>query len=187
MTEIAPEEKAARAAEALAAEGVAVTARAVRERAGVRTVVASSAAKQWNDQEAERLQAPPMPAAVRSRLDALWREAYIVARADFDDERAGLNAKIRHATEEIAELTRLIETAEEDSARAATEAAAAQALLTEELAAARAKAAEDATQHADLLSSERSRGDRAEGALEAVTVERDRLLAEIRELRSGID
>jgi chromosome segregation ATPase len=87
MDEPTPEQRAARAAEQLDAEGAAVTARAVRDKAGVRTQVAAAAAKAWSARKAETRRAPDPPPSVTARFEAIWREAHNAASAAFDTER----------------------------------------------------------------------------------------------------
>ncbi|MGH3351576.1 MAG: DNA-binding protein [Nocardioides sp.] len=183
MTEATPELKAAQAAEAIAAEGIAVTARSVRQRSGVRMAIAADAARAWNEREAETQDAPPAPEAVQARFDALWREAYTAARAEFDEAVAGWKAKLQRAEEERGQLTAAVEEAEKENDRVDAAAAAASKQSAKDLADAQAKAADQAKEQARLLATERTRADKAEGALEAITAERDRLLTEVAELR----
>ncbi|SDL34339.1 replication region DNA-binding N-term [Nocardioides sp. YR527] len=183
MTVSTPEVKAAGAAEALAAEGVAVTARAVRERSGVRMAIAADAARSWNEREAEQREAPAIPEAVQARFDALWREAFTAARKEFDEAVAGWKAKLQRADEERDQLTVAVEEAEKECERIDTAAQAAAEQSAKDLADAQAKAAADLKEQASLLADERSRADKAEGALAAISAERDRLLNEVAELR----
>lgn len=183
MTETTPETKAAEAAEALAAEGAAVTARAVRERSGVRMAIAADAARSWNEREAGQREAPAIPNAVQARFEALWREAYTAARAEFDEAVAGWKARLQRADEERDQLTAAVEEAEKECERIEAAAQAAAEQSARALADAQAKAAGDAKEQAALLADERSRADKAEGALEAISAERDRLLSEVAELR----
>jgi len=109
-TEPTPAERAATAAEALAAEGLPVTARAVRSRAGVMTTIASEAAKQWHQQQAQAISTPAMPATVTRRLEAIWAEAFHAARELFDAEADSWSRRIETAEAEqdhlLAELER---------------------------------------------------------------------------------
>lgn len=66
-----PIQRAAAAAEQLAAEGQPVTARTVRERASVMTSIAAQAAKAWNEAQLANTQAPDIPPAVATRLEAI--------------------------------------------------------------------------------------------------------------------
>lgn len=76
-----PEERAEAAARELADTGRAVTARAVREAAGVRMTVAASVAKAWNEAAAEdtAVPVPEVPADVQGRFEAMWADAYRAA------------------------------------------------------------------------------------------------------------
>lgn len=173
--------RAVEAAEALAAEGQAVTNRAVRDRAGVGMAVAAEAAKAWNEAAAATAAAPETPDAVRARVDGIWREAYRLAHDEFAAERAVLSKKLAAAEEDRDALTSDL-----------TDAEARLDALQVELDAARSEAAqataEASASHAEQLAVERSRADKATGGLEAVTAERDRLLGEIATLRnSGVN
>jgi hypothetical protein len=95
MPEKTPQERAMEAAEQLAAEGRAVTARAVRELAHVSMDVAAPVAKSWNDQQVQAREVPAVPDLVRVRMDALWREAFEAARAQHQAERDGWAANIK--------------------------------------------------------------------------------------------
>lgn len=179
-----PQRRAAEAAEALAAEGKTVTNRAVRERAGVAMAVAVEAARAWNEHTAGLAQVPDAPDTVLARFAGIWREVYTVARDQWTAERAALSVKLQASDDEIRSLTK--DLAESDARVAELEAALQQTraefdVVTRD--AERAAAAADAVQAA-ALSGERSRADRAEGALEAVTGERDRLLAQLETTRS---
>ncbi len=114
-----PAQRAAEAAEALAAQGHAVTARAVKQTAKVMTDVAAAAAREWNETQASRMAVPDAPSAWTARVDALWPEAYRVAHQAFDDERSGLLARLTAAEAErdetAADLDRV--EAERDQAR----------------------------------------------------------------------
>lgn len=164
----APKRRAAEAAEALAAEGLLVSSRAVRARAGVSMAVANEAATTWNEREAAQAHIPEAPESVTARFGGIWREAYSGARDLFTAERETLTGRLRIAEEEIKSLTADLTTSD---ARVAE--------LEAELERVRTDAEQAAAAHVAELSTERSRGDRAEGALDAVTKERDRLLKQI--------
>lgn len=100
-----PADRARSVAEAIAAEGKPVTARAIKTRAGVATDVASDAARVWNDEQAALVAIPAAPAAWLSRLEALWPSAYNEARATFSDEKAGILGRLDIAQAEQADLT----------------------------------------------------------------------------------
>jgi chromosome segregation ATPase len=151
-----PEDRAASAAEALAAEGVPVTARAVRERSGVRMALATEAARAWNEQQSTEQAVPEPPAAVQARFDALWREAVTVARADFSEARAGWQAKIAKAEQDRSDMAEDLGNVEDE----------------------RDQAVKAASEAGKATTAQRSRADKAEGRAEPLTTERDRLIQE---------
>lgn len=167
MSEQTAEQRALVAAEALAAEGASVTARAVRERSGVRMTVATEAARTWNERLARAESVPDAPAAIEARFASIWREAVTLARQEFAEARAGWQARIdEYAAERDAIAADVAQVeAERDEAR-------------RELAQAQEQAASDAARAAEDLATQRSRADRAEARAEAVEAERDRLIAE---------
>lgn len=154
--------RALEAAEALGAEGQAVTARAVRERARVSMAVATEAATAWKKAESERKAAPPAPSEVQARIDALWPAAYAAAQSLLSTERDGLVSQLRASEQEQVALADAL--AEEEGAHEQTrqEAHARAARLQEALDAAQARTAELEQQ----LEAERARADRT-AALEA--------------------
>lgn len=162
------EARAARAAEDLAAGGSPVSARAVRERAGVAMTVAAEAARTWNARMAEQQSVPDLPDDVRARLEGIWRTAYVAARQEFDEVRTGWAGKVATAEKDAAELAKTVADLEQQLEREQTDAHK----TSQELAEVRAEIAEV-----------RTRAAKVEGALEAVTDERDRLLAERDEVR----
>ncbi|MCB9441165.1 MAG: DNA-binding protein [Mycolicibacterium sp.] len=167
------EERAARAAESLAAEGAPVTNRAVRQRAGVAMTVAAEAARAWNEREAEQQNVPAVPGDVQARFEAIWRRAYIGARDEFNEARTGWITKVSAAEAEAAAMLETVADLEHhlDVERsAATE-------LAQKLSDTREKAAQD-------LAEAREKAARTEGSLEAVTAERDRLLEQLESVRS---
>lgn len=167
MSEPTAEQRAAEAAERLAAEGVSVTARAVRERSGVRMTVATEAARAWNEQEAQAEAVPAPPTAVETRFTAIWREAVTIARQEFAETRAGWRTRVEQAEAEreaLAGEVAQVEAERDETRRDLTQA-------REEAATAAARAAED-------LTAQRSRADKAEARADAVEAERDRLIAE---------
>lgn len=192
-----PEQRAADAAEALAAGGAAVTARAVRERSGVRMTVASEAARAWNEREAQAEAVPDPPAAVEARFLALWREAVSTARGEFVEARTGWQTKLEQANAERDAVAEEVERAEAErdtmagqleeasrmhaSAYEALKAARDEARA--ETVAAREQAAAAEVRSGEALAEQRSRADKAEARAEAIAGERDRVLAERDELR----
>lgn len=161
------QQRAEAAAEELSASGVVVTNRAVRERAGVSMTIASQVAQEWNARAAEQAPVPEMPDIVQKRLEGVWREIYTAAADTFGAERAGQRETIQGLEEERAALA-------EDLAAAEARAEQAESSVRETATAAEADR--------ERLAQERSRADRAEGALEAITAERDRLLAQVEAL-----
>ena len=97
-----PEERAEAAARELADTGRAVTARAVREAAGVRMTVAASVAKAWNEATTEdaEVPVPEVPADVQGRLEAIWADAYRVAWDTVAPERDRLQAEMEQLTKD---------------------------------------------------------------------------------------
>lgn len=102
-----PEERAEDAALALADQGKAVTARAVREAAGVRMTVAAAAASSWRQaqEESTQVEVPPMPEDVSKRMDAVWAEAYRTAVEVVSPERDRLAAEVTRMDKEMELLT----------------------------------------------------------------------------------
>lgn len=100
MDEATPQDRAASAAEALAAEGNPVTARAVQQRARVSMTIAAAVARDWNSKQAEMQAVPDIPEAINARVQSLWREAVLAARAEHDTDREGWASKIRGITDE---------------------------------------------------------------------------------------
>ena len=97
-----PEERAEAAARELADTGRAVTARAVREAAGVRMTVAAAVAKAWNEAttEDETVPVPEVPADVQGRLEAIWADAYRAAWDAVAPERDRLQAEVEQLTKD---------------------------------------------------------------------------------------
>lgn len=100
MSELDLKERAVAAAESLAAEGLPVTARAVRARAKVTSTVASAAAREWNEQ-VSGLAVTEMPEVVQRRVDALWAAALAAANAQWEDARDFMECKVRDAQVEV--------------------------------------------------------------------------------------
>lgn len=103
------------AAEALEAEGVTVTARAIQARAGVRMSAAAQAAREHAAMIEAAGAIPEMPAAVVGRAAAIWREAVIHARTAFSEDKAGWSARLDAAEREVDDLRE--DLAEADRAR----------------------------------------------------------------------
>jgi hypothetical protein len=180
MAESTPEGRAMQAAEALAAGGHQVSARAVRERAGVAMTVAAAVARAWNESAVAAPDAPELPSSLLTRFEAMWREAFLAARAEFEGERAAFREE---AQTEVARLTEIVINIEHELDEQRTSSERSAAAAAQKLADVRDRLEAEVREQAALVVSERSRADKAEGALEAVTAERDRLLQEIAALR----
>lgn len=170
------EQRATTAAEALSAEGASVTARAVRQRSGVKMSVAADAARQWNQHQASQAATPDVPEEVQTRFEAAWRAAYAAATAEFDQARAGWQQRIDHTAAEQDALAEELDKAETQRDQALSE-----------LDAAREQAAAQQTEAAQQITEQRSRADKAEARAEAIEAERDRLLAERDTIRAEAD
>lgn len=124
VDEQSTQDRAAAAAEALASEGVAVTARTVQQRARVSMSVAAAVAREWNKQQAAARAIPEVPTQVLARVDAIWREAVEAARTEHEAERDGWAARLAASEEERAGLVEDVDrieaerAAERDAARA---------------------------------------------------------------------
>ena len=127
-----PEQRALAAAEELAAQGDKVTARAIRQAAGVRTAVAAAAAKQWNQQQAAEEELPPVPDSVQRRIAGIWGEAVTVARASHDAERQGWETQVAAAQAEARELEAVVDAAEAQVEQLRAELETIQALVLEQ-------------------------------------------------------
>jgi hypothetical protein len=97
-----PEERAEAAARELADTGRAVTARAVREAAGVRMTVAASVAKAWNEAtvEDDTVLVPEVPRDVHGRFEAIWADAYRAAWDAVTPERDRLQGEVEQLTKD---------------------------------------------------------------------------------------
>ena len=202
-----PEARARSAAEALSAEGLPVTARAVRRRSGVAMKLAADIARDWNQTQTDARHVPTPPETVTARFEALWREAYAAATAEFNEARAGWQTRLATAEAERDDIAHDLETVEteRDAARAdlrnalehaaADEQAATAALELQRTVADRAEARadalhaerdqlrEDLTAARDHTAQLQSVADKATARADTIQTERDRLLAEIAELR----
>ena len=98
-----PEERAEAAARELADTGRAVTARAVREAAGVRMTVAASVAKAWNEATTEdtAVPVPEVPADVQGRFEAMWADAYRAAWDAVAPQRDRLQVEVEQLTKDV--------------------------------------------------------------------------------------
>jgi chromosome segregation ATPase len=163
-----PEERAAWAAEQLDAEGATVTARTVRDKAGVRTQVAAAAAKAWSARKTETRRAPDPPPTVTTRFAAIWREAHDTAAAAFDTERETWAQRLSAAETERDALTEDLDKAETHNDALTAKAAR----LETDLAAARADADDQAERLRRELDQARARtaeADQRRAAAEGLT------------------
>lgn len=110
----APEERAEAAARDLTDRGLAVTARSVREAAGVRMTVAVAVARAWREAESEdeRVEVPPAPDDVRARVEAIWRDSFLSAVAMVSPERDRLAKEVSRLRDEVDALTSAVEAVE---------------------------------------------------------------------------
>lgn len=111
-----PEDRAEATARDLADRGMAVTARAVREAAGVRMAVAAAAARAWREATAEQseVEVPPVPEDVSARMSAIWGDAYRAAVATVTPERDRLAAEADELRAEVEALTATVSEVEEE-------------------------------------------------------------------------
>lgn len=116
-----PEDRAEATARDLADRGKAVTARAVREAAGVRMAVAAAAARAWREATAEdsEIEVPEVPADVSARLSAVWADAYRAAVATVTPERDRLAAEAEELRTEVEALTATVSEVEDERDQAA--------------------------------------------------------------------
>lgn len=154
-----PEERAEAAARDLTDRGLPVTARAVREVAGVRMTVAASAAKAWREATDENLSIPEVPTDVTARLAAIWADAYRSAVTSISPERDRLAAEVLELRQEIEALTAEIANAEHerDAARSAESEANTRAEVAERAAKEHQNTAEIARASAREVEAERDR------------------------------
>lgn len=166
---LTPEARAEAAARDLADRGQAVTARAVREAAGVRMTVAADAARAWRDAQADdtEIQVPDVPADVRGRLDAIWADAYRAAITAVTPERDRLAVEVDELRGEVDALTATVEEVETERDDHATRAE---------------KAEKDRATAASERAEATARADRAEDRAKAAEAERDRLDQQMRAL-----
>ena len=160
-------ERARIAADELTAAGETVTARAVREKAGVSMTVAAQVAREWKTSaEAER-SIPEIPKRVQVRVEGLWKEAIDTVRDEFEVERKGWQSRLEETTEERDGLIK-------DGATFEIKIEELQALLETT----RQEAQKGVADLEKTLRSITSRADRAEAQVQALQEERDRLIRE---------
>lgn len=175
-TPTSPEQRAWQAAEEVAAQGRRVTARAIREAAGVSMAVA--VAKAWNEQQGPE-DVPPVPEAVQLRLAGVWREAVAAARGEHEAARQGWETQVTAAQTETLELETALEVAEAQVEQLHREVEDLQAQVQgqrsradraeaqgDQLTALVAQLRTEIEQLRDQVQMQRSRADRAEAVLE---------------------
>lgn len=128
-----PRAAALAAAEALAAEGSAVTARAVRERASVQMSVAAEVAREWKAREIAMAAVPAIPEVVQTRLAGVWAEAVQAARAEHERAVEGWRAEVERIEAERHEAIAAADEATAAAERDAEQAAQAMAALRQEV------------------------------------------------------
>lgn len=162
----APEDRAESAARDLADRGIAVTARAVRDAAGVRMTVAADAARAWREAAAERSEVtvPDVPEDVQGRMAAIWSDAYRSAHSLLSPERDQLASEVEQLRGEVDGLTTAVADVEAERDEHAE-----RAVVAEQAGEAKRVEAEQAV----------ARATRAEEHVVAVEAERDRLAAQI--------
>lgn len=111
-----PEDRAEATARDLADRGKSVTARAVREAAGVRMVVAAAAARAWREAttEASEVEVPAVPEDVNGRMAAIWADAYRAAVATVTPERDQFAAEADELRTEVEALTATVSEVEDE-------------------------------------------------------------------------
>ena len=162
-TPTSPEQRAWQAAEEVAAQGRRVTARAIREAAGVSMAVAAATARAWNESQGPE-DVPPVPEAVQLRLAGVWREAVAAARTEHDVARQGWEAQLAETQDEARELETALEAAEAQLEQ-----------LNREV--------EDLQTQ---VQRQRSRADRAEARAETEQGQVQQLRAEVEEVRAQV-
>ncbi|MDN5795467.1 MAG: DNA-binding protein [Intrasporangium sp.] len=139
QTQKDPRVAAVAAAEALAAKGEPVTARSVREAAGVQMAVAAEVAREWKARTAATVAVPPVPEVVAARLAGVWAEAVQAARVEHEHAVEGWRAQVEQVEierdEAISAADELAAAGQRDAAQAATQLAAIQEQLTQQQAA----------------------------------------------------
>lgn len=186
-----PRRRALAAVEALDAEGVRVTARAVKDRARVQMETARAAAAEWNARTAAATTAPEVPESLTVRFTAIWEEAWRAARAEFDTERQGWTSRLEEADRDIdavqdeadrsndALRAELATTGQQrDQARLEAD------TLQQQLAAEQADHASRVEQLRDAIGVAEKAQARLEATIEAVSVERDELRRELAAARA---
>lgn len=155
------EDRAEAAARDLADRGLSVTARAVRDAAGVRMIVAAEAARAWRAATVEQteVEVPDVPEDVHGRLSAIWADAYRSAHAVLSPERDQLASTSKELQGEVDALTTAVAEveAERDTQVAEAESARKTAAEAEARAEETARTGRDAEARAAAAEGERDR------------------------------
>lgn len=175
-----PEERAEAAARDLADRGLRVTARAVRETAGVRMAVAAEAARAWTQAQTDEaeVQVPETPADVRGRLDAIWTDAYRAALTVVTPERDRLAVEAEQLRGDVDALTTTVADVESERDEYASRLEGAEQ--------GRSAAIVERDETAARLAQSEARAERAEDRAQAAAAERDRLAAQVTALIARI-
>lgn len=115
-----PEARAEAVARDLVDTGRTVTARAVREAAGVRMAVAAEVARAWREAAADEpeIAVPPVPEDVTGRLNAIWADSYRAAVSAVSPERDRLERRVKELEDEVEKTISEVTSLEEDKERA---------------------------------------------------------------------
>lgn len=115
-----PESRAEAVARDLVDTGRTVTARAVREAAGVRMAVAAEVARAWREAAADEPEiiVPPVPEDVTGRLNAIWADSYRAAISAVSPERDRLARRVKELEDEVEKAIAEVTSLEDDKERA---------------------------------------------------------------------
>ncbi|QAY64994.1 hypothetical protein ET495_17385 (plasmid) [Xylanimonas allomyrinae] len=185
-----PAAKARQAAEDLAAAGLPVTARAVQKRAGVRSTVAADAAREHAEALAAAGQVPDVPDVVDGRFRAIWREAYVLARAEFGEDVARWAQRIEDTTaekDEVAADLAAAEAARDDLAERLERERVDLAAARDDLAAVRERAETDRAAHDVATKELRDALDRARQELATAQADTAAAVSRAETLQTVID
>lgn len=158
-------ERARAAADELSAEGEIVTARAVRSRAQVSMAVAAQIAREWKTAAETERAIPEIPGRVQIRVEGLWKEAIDTVREEFEVERQGWQTRLDELSQERDDLIKEVTNLDARTTE-----------LQDIIATARKENVAAIKGLEEALTTVTSRADRAEARVEALQVERDRLI-----------
>lgn len=115
-----PESRAEAVARDLVDTGRTVTARAVREAAGVRMAVAAEVARAWREAATDEPEVivPPVPEDVTGRLNAIWADSYRAAFSAVSPERDRLAHRVKELEDEVEKTIAEVTSLEADKERA---------------------------------------------------------------------